>query len=415
MQAILGYAGLLALAWVLSENRRAVSARTVAAGLGLQVGLAVLLLALPAVREGFLALNTVVTVLSKATAAGTEFAFGWLGGGAPPFETRPGASTFILAFQALPLVLVISALSAILYHWRVLPAVVSAFAWALRRTLGLGGTAGVATAANVFVGMVEAPLLVKPYLARASRADLFVVMTAGMATIAGTMMVLYARFLQDVVPGAIGHLLTASVLNAPAAIVIARLLVPAAPDDAADDVRMEGLYASTMDAITTGTADGLRLLLNIVAMLIVLVALVALVNMILAALPAVAGAPLSLERLLGWIMSPVAWAIGIPWAEAGTAGQLLGTKVVVNEFFAFLQMGKMPPEVLSPESKLILTYGMCGFANFASLGIMLGGLSAMAPDRRVEIVGLGLKSILSGLMATLLTGALAGLLFRVFG
>ena len=308
----------------------------------------------------------------------------------------------MLAFQALPLVLLVSALSAMLYHWRVLPAVVSGFAWCLRRTLGLGGTAGVATAANVFVGMIEAPLLVKPYLARATRADLFVVMTAGMATIAGTVMVLYAQFLQGVVPGAIGHLLTASILNAPAAIVIARLMVPAEPGAEADRVEMAGIYDSTMDALTQGTADGLRLLLNIVAMLIVLVALVALIDMILGLAPHVAGAPLSLERLFGWALSPVAWAIGIPWKEAGIAGELIGTKVVLNELLAYLQMSHIPATQLSATSKLILTYGMCGFANFGSLGIMLGGLTAMAPERRGDIVSLGLKSIMAGVIATLL-------------
>lgn len=414
MQGLIGYAGLLALAWALSENRRAIAWRGALVAVSLHVGLAVLLLTLPAVRHGFLALNGVVAALSEATEAGTSFVFGYLGGGRLPFDADPAVSTFILAFQALPLVLVISALAAILYHWRVLPVVVSGFAWCLRRTLGLGGTAGVATAANVFVGMIEAPLLVKPYLARASRADLFVVMTAGMATIAGTMMVLYAQVLQGVLPGAIGHLLAASVLNAFAAILIARLLVPADTGETAEPVRLEKLHASTMDALTRGTADGLRLLLNITAMLIVLVALVALINMLLGLLPAVAGADLSLERIFGWALAPVAWAIGIPWAEAHTAGQLIGTKVVLNEFLAYLRMAQIPAAELSESSRTILVYGMCGFANFASLGIMLGGLTVLAPERHHEIVGLGLKSVLSGLMATLSTGALIGVLSGVF-
>jgi CNT family concentrative nucleoside transporter len=415
MQGIIGYVSLLALAWALSENRRAVSPRTVLAGLGLHLALALALLSLPFMRDAFLALNTVVGALTRATEAGTGFVFGYLGGAAAPFIAKPGASSFILAFQALPLVLVISALAAVFYHWRVLPVIVSGFAWGLRRTLGLSGTAGVATAANVFVGMIEAPLLVKPYLTRASRADLFVIMTAGMATIAGTVMVLYAHFLKDAVPGALGHLLTASILNAPAAIVMARLLVPALPGDGAAAIKLDGLYSSTMDAITRGTGDGLKLLLNITAMLVVLVALVALVNMILGLAPQVAGAPISLERVLGWLMAPVAWAIGIPWAEAMAAGQLIGTKVVLNELLAYLQMTRLSPAMLSDGSKLIMTYALCGFANFGSLGIMLGGLGAMAPERRAEITALGLKSILSGLMATLLTGALVGVLFHITG
>lgn len=413
MQGIIGYLGILALAWGLSENRRAVGWRTVGAGLALHVGLALLLLALPAVHQGILALNSVVEALMRATNTGTQFLFGYLGGGALPFEVKPGTSSFVLAFQALPLVLVISALSALLYHWRVLPATVGAFAWALRHTLRLGGTAGTATAANVFVGMVEAPLLVKPYLARASRADLMVIMTAGLATIAGTVMVLYAQFLKDAVPGALGHLLTASVMNAPAAIVVARLMVPEAHGAVAAEARLDRLYDSSMDALTQGTADGLRLLLNVAAMLLVLVALVALVNMALGALPGLAGAPLSLERMLGWIMAPLAWAIGIPWAEAATAGQLLGTKVVLNELIAYLQMGGMSTAELSPASKLILTYALCGFANIGSLGIMLGGLTAMAPERRADILALGPKALLAGLFATLATGALAGMVFHI--
>ncbi|MFT5539424.1 MAG: CNT family concentrative nucleoside transporter, partial [Alphaproteobacteria bacterium] len=225
-----------------------------------------------------------------------------------------------------------------------------------------------------------------------------------------TVMVLYAHFLKDAVPGALGHLLTASLLNAPAAIVMARLLVPANPGDEATPVKLEGLYSLTMDAITCGTGDGLKLLLNITAML---VALVALVNMILGLAPHIAGAPISLERALGWLMAPVAWAIGIPWAEAFAAGQLIGTKVVLNELLAYLQMENLSPARMSESSKLIMTYALCGFANFGSLGIMLGGLGAMAPERCGEITALGLKSILSGLMPTLLTGALVGVLLHI--
>lgn len=407
---MLGIVVLLAVAWAVGESRRRVPWRTVAAGLALQLVLALLLLRLPPLQHMFLALTAVVRELQEATGAGARFVFGWLGGGDPPFQAKPGASTFILALQALPLVLVMSALSALLYRWRVLPAVVGGFAWCLRRTLGIGGTAGVAAAANVFVGMVEAPLLVRPYLDRASRAELFIVMAAGMATIAGTMMVIYATFLAGVIGDPLGHLLTASVLNAPAAIVVARIMVPPADGETGGEVKLGRMYDSAMDAITRGTLDGLTLLLNIAAMLLVLVALVALVNAALGLLPEPGGAKITLERLLGYVMAPVAWLIGVPWAEAGIAGELLGVKIVLNEFIAYLRMSGLAADALSPHSRLIMAYALCGFANFASLGIMIGGLGAMAPARRGEIVALGMKSVLAGVLATCLTAALVGML-----
>jgi concentrative nucleoside transporter, CNT family len=392
-------------AWFISENRRAVPVRTLIAGLALQICLALILLKVPLARDGFLVLNSIVTALQQATQEGTSFLLGYLGGGTLPFEAKPGSSAFILAFQALPLVLVISALSALLYYWRILPAIVRSFAWCLKKTLGIGGTAGVSTAANVFVGMVEAPLLIRPYLANASRSDLFVIMVAGMATIAGTVMVLYATFLTGVISDPIGHLLTASILNAPAAIVIARLMVPPATAEDETVIELESQYQSSMDAVTKGTLDGLTLLLNICAMLIVVVALVALVNAGLGLLPNWGGNPITLQGLLGYLMAPVAWLIGIPWSEAGTAGGLLGTKVVLNELLAYLSMAQTD---LSDHSKLIMTYALCGFANFQSLGIMIGGLGAMAPERRSEIVGLGMRSIVAGVMATCMTAALVG-------
>ena len=398
------------LAWAISENRRAIPVRTLVAGLALQFCLALILLKLPLARDGFLALNGVVTALQHATQQGTSFLLGYLGGGQLPFEPKPGNSAFILAFQALPLVLVISALSALLYYWRILPAIVRGFAWCLKKILGVGGPAGVSTAANVFVGMVEAPLLVRPYLARASRSDLFVIMVAGMATIAGTVMVLYATFLTGVISDPIGHLLTASILNAPAAIIVARLMVPQTANEDEAAIKLESQYQNSMDAVTKGTLDGLTLLLNICAMLIVVVALVALVNAGLGLLPNWGGSPITLQGLLGYLMAPVAWLIGIPWSEAGTAGGLLGTKVVLNELLAYLKMAQTPEASLSDHSKLIMTYALCGFANFQSLGIMIGGLGAMAPERRSEIVGLGMRSIVAGVLATCLTAALVGLI-----
>jgi len=405
----LGISTLLACAWLLSEDRRAVSARLVLGGLALQLALALLLLKLPAAQQGFVAINGLVLALNRATEAGTSFVFGHLGGGATPYEVVHPEYSFVLAFRALPLLLVISALSALLFHWRVLPVVVRAFAWLLKRGLGVGGALGLGAAANVFVGMVEAPLLIKPYLGAMSRGALFALMTTGMATIAGTVMVLYATLIGAAVPNAMGHILTASLVNAPAALVIAGILVPQRRADGDDELpRLAPDHAGAMDAITRGTLDAIPLLLNIIAMLIVMVALVSLGNELLALLPDVQGAPLTLERLFGWVFAPVVWLIGIPWQEATAAGQLMGIKTVLNELLAYMQLARLPADALSERSRLIMTYALCGFANFGSLGIMIGGLGALAPVRRAEVAALGLRSIVAGTLATLMTGALVG-------
>ena len=400
MQAALGIAGLLAIAWLLSERRREVPWRAVAAGLVLLLALAVLFLKLPYAKEAFLGLNDALLLLEKATQAGTGFVFGYLGGGKAPFAETDPASSFILAFRALPLVLVISALSALLFHWRVLPTVVRAISWLLEKSMRVGGVLGLSTAANVFVGMVEAPLFIRPYLARVSRGELFAIMTGGMASIAGTVLFLYASILGKIVPGAVAHLLIASILSAPAALAVAFVMVPPAGAPAGGRIDMPSEYASSMDALTRGTLDGAQLLLNIVAMLVVFVALVALVNLAIA--------PYTLQGAFGWLLAPLAWLAGIPWAEAQAAGSLLGTKTVVNELVAYAEMAKM--EGLSERSRLLMTYALCGFANFGSLGIMIGGLGTMCPERRAEVVQLGLKSIVSGTLATCLTAAFVGLL-----
>ena len=410
IQPFLGLAVLVVFAWTISENRGACSWRLVAAGLVIQFALAGLLLELPQSQIVFEWLNDGVVALQKATEAGTSLVFGFLGGGDLPFkEPYPGAA-FILAFRALPLVLLMSALSALLYHWRVLPWIVRGFAWVLGKALGISGAASFGTAANVFVGMVEAPLLIRPYLNRISRSELFIVMTSGMATIAGTMYALYVSFLADVIPGAAGHLLTASLISAPAAVLIARLMVPPEGAEAQERVETGRLYDNSMDAVTTGTIDGLRLLGYILGMLVVLVALVALVNAVLGLAPDAWGAPLTLQRMFGWVMAPVTWLLGVPWSEAATAGQLLGTKVVLNELLAYIELAKLPPEALSERSRLIMTYALCGFAHFGSLGIMIGGMGAMAPERRGEIVQLGLKSVFAGVMASCMTGAVVAVL-----
>ena len=409
IQSLIGYAAFVAVAWLLSESRRHVPWRTVAGGVALQGLLAVAILKLPVFQAGFVALNDGLLALQDATRAGTAMVFGHLGGGPLPYpEGVPGAS-FVLAFQALPIVLVMSALSALLFHWRVLPLLVRAMSWLLERTLGVGGAVGLSTAANVFVGMVEAPLLVKPYLAHVSRGELFVIMSAGMAGVAGTVMGLYAGIVGPRLPDALGHILAASFISAPAAIVFAVLMVPPMGVPTGRGTKLPRLDGSTMDAITRGTSEGLQLLLNIVALLIVLVALVALANQLLSLLPH-PGRPLSLQGLLGAAMAPLAWLAGVSWSEAGTAGALLGTKTILNELVAYLELAALPPDALSARSRVIMLYALCGFANLGSLGIMVGGLTTMVPGRRQEILELAPRTLVSGTLATLSCGCVVGLL-----
>ena len=414
LQSALGIAALIAFAFAISENRAAVPWRKVAIGLGLTVVLAVVLLKVPPVRAAFAAVNAGVDAIAAATRAGTSFVFGYVGGGPLPFDPKFPGAEFILAFQALPLVLVMSVLTTLLFYWRILPPIVRGFSWALERTLGVGGAVGLSTAANIFVGMVEAPLFIRPYLAKLTRHELFVVMTGGMAGIAGTVFVVYATILRPLIPDVAGHLLVASVLGAPVAIFISQIMVPETGERVTAGALqpLEPVAASTMDAIVKGTTIGLELLLNICAMLIVLVALVHLVNAILGIFPDVAGAPVTLQRILGALMAPVCWLIGIPWAEAVTAGTLMGVKTILNEFIAYVQLSALPAEALGERSRMIMIYALCGFANFGSLGIMIGGLATMCPERRADVLALGWKTIVSGTLSTLMLGAIVGVLSR---
>ena len=409
-QSALGLITLLALTWAISENRRAVPWRIVISGVLLMVVMAVLLLKVPLFKQFFFSLNDALTALEKATQAGTSFVFGYLAGGTQPFAEQPQTSSFVLAFRALPLILVVSALSSLLFYWRVLPLVVRAMSAFLEKTMGVGGAVGLSTAVNVFVGMVEAPLVIRPYLQQMSRGELFIVMTGGMAGIAGTMMVLYASILGPVVPEAMGHILSASLITAPAAIVIAALMVPPMGTPTAGTLDATQEAKSSMDAIARGTIDGLALLLNIVAMLIVLIALVTLANLALGLLPEISGKAVTLQRILGTLMAPLVWLMGIPWEEASHAGSLMGSKTILNEFIAYREMAQLPAGTLSERSRVIMIYALCGFANFGSLGIMIGGLATMVPSRRDDIVSLGLRSIISGTLATMAAGAVVGIL-----
>jgi CNT family concentrative nucleoside transporter len=411
MRGLLGLAALLAVAWALSEDRRRIPWRTVIAGIALQWALALLLLFFPPANAVIFVLNDGATALQSATQAGTSFVFGYLGGPPLPFaETHPGAS-FILAFQALPLVLTISALASLLFYWGVLQRITGAFAWLLRRVMGIGGALALGAAVHVFVGMIEAPLLVRPYLARMQRGELFALMTCGMAGVAGTVMVIYASFLAPLVPNALGNILIASVISTPAGLAVAALLVPFGRAEVAEErLVIEDPPLSALDALVKGTIDGVPVLVGIVATLLVAVAFVALINAALGGLPHWGDAAITLQRLFSWPFRPVMWLIGLPWDEAGTAATLMATKTVLNEFVAYLNLSTLPPDTFAPRSRLILTYALCGFANFGSLGIVIGGFGAMVPERRHEVVALGLRSILSGTLATCMSGAVVGLL-----
>ncbi len=409
-QSAFGFVFFVLIAWCFSENKRRFPVRIVIIGMIIQLVLGVCLLKFPLVTHGFIYLNRAVIALQESTSAGTSFVFGFLGGGDPPYDVKFPHATFILAFQALPLVLVISALSAVLFYWGILPKIVKGFSRLLEKSMNLGGAEGLGVSANIFVGMVEAPLLIRPYVMQMTRSELFTLMASGMATIAGTVMVLYATILESVIPNVIGHILTASIISVPAAIVVSKIMIPETGKPTSGELSSAESSTSTMDAITKGTVQGLELLLNIIAMIIVLVALVHLVNLFMALFPHINNEPVSLERIFGWIMSPIVWLMGVSWQEAHIAGSLMGTKTILNELIAYLDMRNLPEGALSPRSMLIMSYALCGFANPGSLGIMIGGLGGIAPERRDDIVNLGVRSVIAGTIATCMTGAVVGIL-----
>ena len=410
IQSAIGLVVLRLLALTFSEKRKAVAWRPVILGTAAQIALAALFLKLPVITQLFEDLNRVVLAIEQASEAGSSFVFGFLGGGPLPFEERiPGAS-IVFAFRFLPLIIVVSALAALLTYWRILPAIIQGFAWLFERTLGIGGAVAVSSSANIFLGMIESPILIRPYLERLTRSELFTIMCVGLGGVAGTVLVLYATMLSQTIPNAAGHLLVASVITVPASILISRMMVPEtlAPTPGRIELH-EGVHGS-IDAITQGTRQGLELFLNIVATLLVFVALVHLLNSILGLLPSPGGQPLSLERMTGWVFAPIAWLIGIPWREATTVGSLLGTKTALNELLAFRQLSGFPPGTLSERSRLLATYALCGFANFGSVGILVAGLSTMAPSRRTEIARLGMRALAGGTLATCGTAAVVGIL-----
>jgi concentrative nucleoside transporter, CNT family len=409
IQALLGLLVFTGIAWLISENRGSVRPVVALTGVMVQLSIAGILLYVPVFKKVFLLLNNVVLALEAATRAGTSFVFGYIGGGSAPFLLQDPGASFILAFQALPLVLVIGALSALLFYWKILPCIVQGFSYVLQKTMNIGGALGLGASTTIFLGMVEAPLVIKPYLRNMTRSELFSLMTVGLACIAGTVMVLYATILKGVIPDPLGHILVASFIHVAAAVTIARIMVPGTGEETSGSFSPQQTATSSMDAVVKGTMDGLHLLLNIIAMLVVMVALVHLANMLIGLFPGAAGQPLSLQRILGFVMAPVVWLFGIPWPQAQTAGYLMGTKTVLNELLAFLEMARLPAGVLDDRSRLIMAYALSSFANFGSLGIMIGGLGSLVPERREEIVGLGLKALVAGTLATCMTGAVIGI------
>jgi concentrative nucleoside transporter, CNT family len=425
---------IILLAWCFSENKKRFPWLIVAGAIGVQAGLVLLLFALPQTRGLLNGVNGAVDGLMRATDQGTQFVFAYLGGSEPPYAERPGAQpAFIFAFRVLPLIMVVAALSALLWHWGILKIIIRGFGLVFEKTMGLRGASATSTAANIFMGMVESPIVIKPYLDKLSRSELFLMMVVGLATVAGSTMVVYAAVLGPTLPNAVGHVLAASIISAPAGILLARIMIPEHPDQLADDTDYTSLlkYDSSMDAINKGVQDGILVIVNITAMLIVFVAFVGIANEILPALarpvasllnpllpPALDIYPerATLQEIFGYIFSPLAWLIGIPWNESHAAGSLLGVKLFLTEFIAFLDLGAVPTDVLSERSRMIMTYALCGFANVASVGIMVGGMTTLMPQRREEILGLAWKALMPGFLATCMAAAVVAALPRaMFG
>lgn len=411
LQALFGILAFVALAMPFSSNWRRINYKLVGFAIALQFIICALLLKAPGIRDGLQYVNRAVGALGAATMKGTSFVYGYLGGGTPPFEvTNPGFLTSF-AFQVLPLVIVMSAISALLWYWRILPLVIRGISVIFERALGTRGPAGLVATANIFMGQIEAPLLVRPYLARMTRYELLLIMTAGMATIAGSVMVIYSAMLGEQIQGVLGQLITKSIMSVPAAILFAHVMIPEGNESSQELEKPPRVYESSMDAVTRGTSDGLNIYLNILAILIVAIALVALLNGMISFIE-IGGAPLTLERFVGWLFAPIAWLMGVPWSEAVTVGSLLGIKTVLNEFIAYVNLQHIEPGTLSETSKLIALYAVCGFANLSSVGIQISGIGAMCPERRPDLMSLGFRALYAATLASCMAGAVVGIVSR---
>jgi len=415
MQGFLGITVILMICWGFSEKRKAVKIVPLLKGLVLQILLAFLILKVPPVHSFFQSLGAGVNALRLATIEGTSFVFGYLGGGPAPFSITDPSKFFVFAFQALPLLMVVSALSFLLFHWNILPIIVRGLSWFFRKTLDLGAALGLFSGAKIFLGQTECPILIRPYLKSLSRGEIFTVMVLGFATTSGTLWAIYASILGTTVPDVLTHIVTASIINIPAAILLSRLLIPhEIADSAQKEMAKPYEFSGPIDAIARGTSDGLQLFLNVAAILIVFIALVALVNQILGCLPMVSGAPLTLQRMLSTVFAPFTWLMGVPWNETPVAGGLLGIKTVLNEICAYVELAQVQVGVLGDTSKVILTYALCGFANVASIGLLVGCLGTMEPGQRSVILQLGWKALLVGTLASCLSGTVVGLILNLF-
>ena len=409
-QSLVGLALTLGVSWAVSENRAVFPWRLTIGAIAVQVGLVLLLFGLPGAQGVISAINAGVDGLAAATSQGTQFVFGYMGGGAQPYQVTNTGALFVVAFQVLPLILVISALSALLWHWKILKWITQGFGVLFQKTMGLGGASALAVAVNIFLGMIESPIVIRAYLDKLTRSELFLMMVVGLATVAGSTMVAYATILKQVLPNAAAHVLVASIISAPAGVLLARIIVPEKPGQGGYYADYGSLlkYDSAIDAISKGTMDGLTVVLNISAILIVFVAFVAIGNGLLSVLPPFLGAPITVERVLGAVFQPLAWTLGIDWSEAGRAGYLLGVKLMLTEFIAFIQLGAVPAGEMSERTRMIMTYALCGFANVGSVGITVSGMGVLMPERRGEVISLVWKALLAGFLATCMTAALVG-------
>jgi CNT family concentrative nucleoside transporter len=409
LQSLLGLVVIVAACWGLSENRKVFPWRLTLGAIAVQAVLIFVTFAVPGSQIVLDGINNGVKGLELATEEGTKFVFGYLAGGAQPYPVQDELALFTFAFKVLPLILVISALSALLWHWKILKWVTHGFGFIFQRTMGLGGASALAVAANIFLGMIESPIVIRAYLDKLTRSELFLMMVVGLATVAGSTMVAYASILAPVLPNAAGHVLVASIVSAPAGVLLARIMIPETPGQggAVADYGSALKYDSAIDAIVKGTADGLMVVLNISAVLIVFVALVALINVMVGGI-VLFDAPLTVERVLGWLFMPVAWLTGVEWADAGKAGGLLGVKLTLTEFVAFIRLGAIPDGEITERTRMLMTYALCGFANIGSVGITVTGLSVLMPERREEVLGLVWKGLFAGFLATLMTAAVVG-------
>ncbi|OYX71727.1 MAG: Na+ dependent nucleoside transporter [Caulobacter sp. 32-67-35] len=419
VQALAGLALTLGLCWLVSENRKRFPWKLAIGAVIVQVGLVLLLFGLPQAQALLRGVNGAVEGLSASTQAGTMFIFGFLAGGEQPYPVSNAGLGFIFAFRVLPVILVVCALSALLWHWKILKWAAQGFGFVFQKTLGLRGPPALATAATIFMGQVEGPIFIRAYLDKLSRSELFMLIAVGMACVSGSTMVAYATILADVLPNAAAHVLTASLISAPAGVLLARVIVPSDPMEKSSDLDLaadDKTYGSSIDAVMKGTTDGLQIALNVGATLIVFVALATMVDKGLGALPDVGGQPLSIARGLGVVFAPLAWSMGIPWEESGTAGGLLGVKLILTEFTAFIQLAQTGEALLDERTRMIMTYALCGFANIGSVGMNVAGFSVLVPERRAEVLGLVWKAMMAGFLATCLTGSLIGLMPRaLFG